>query len=81
MDPITIITGISVAWNIFQSIRKKQYKETIGAVVDGVELASRSGVISPKAAITSAAAAKGVSNILNDVLDKKRYRKRIASRE
>jgi len=80
MDPATIVAGVSLAWNIFQSVKKRQYKKTLGAVVDGVELAAREGVINPKAAIQANAAAAGVSQVLDDVLDKRRYRRRARPR-
>lgn len=72
MDPATIITGVSLLWSIFQTVKKKQYSQALDHVIEGVELAKNYGT-NPKQEIAEQVAGTGSQAVLNNALRKKGY--------
>lgn len=70
MDPVTIVAGLSLLWNIYQSVKKKQYKKALDGVVMGVEIAEQNGM-QPKAAIALRTAGTVAGVVLDKVLQEK----------
>lgn len=73
MDPVSILTAASLAFNLWQAWKNRNAREAVGALTESIETAAANGR-NPKA-IARLKLAGAALRVVNDELDKRDLRK------